>query len=109
MNITERRETTYTKYADVVVAKKCDVCWKEIPKSECVYGREHPFFSITTHHNDWGNDSIDSYEHFHACSVECATKFTQKYLSDCFDGINTCAIEIEHKNGWGYGRDEVED
>lgn len=109
MNITERRETTYTKYADVVTAKKCDVCGKEIPKSENTYGRKHPFFSIKTHHYDWGNDSVDSYEYFHACSVECATKFTQKYLAKCFDGINTCTIEIEHKNGWGYGRDEVDE
>lgn len=108
MNIIKLKETIYTMRANVVIAKKCDVCGKEIPKSESVCGREYPFFSITTHHNDWGNDSIDSYEYFHACSSECATKFAQEYLGKCFNGINTCTIEIKHKRGWGYGRDEVE-
>lgn len=107
MNTIEHRKTTYIREADIVVEKKCDVCGKNIPQSAFGYGNEHPFFLITTHHNDWGNDSGESYQYYDACCPQCAVEFAQKYLSDCFEGINSCVMEIEHKRGWGYGKDEL--
>lgn len=103
MSNVEKMITT-TVQKSVVVEKKCDVCFKTIdPVNK--NGSKHPrqlipYFSITTHHNDWGNDSCDSYEEFDACCPECALKFTEKYLKDHFDSVNTRTIEIEHRSGW---------
>lgn len=95
---------------EVVVKKTCDVCLKEIPPTSNVFPRKNiPYFNITTHHSDWGNDSIDSYENYHACCPECAMKFVSEYLERCFDGNNTEAIEIEHVNGWFLPKEEVSD
>lgn len=86
---------------DVVVGKKCDVCFKDIPPTKRGFPRKNvPYYEITTHHNDWGNDSVDSYEHYHACSPECALKFAGEYINDNFEGCNSQTIEIEHKGGW---------
>lgn len=88
---------------DVVVAKKCDVCQKEIeptPLPPVGYKENIPFFEITTGHHDWGNDSIDSVEIKHACSPECLMEFVGKYINVNFKGIHTDYINIEHKNAW---------
>ncbi len=60
-----------------IVSKKCDVCGKEIPPTTIPHKYGEPiydYYEVVTHHNDWGNDSVDSYEHFDACSPECACK-----------------------------------
>ena len=73
----------------------CDICKKEI-KGEKDYKRrylkmEH-FYEVTTHHHDWGNDSIDSYENRDICGEECLFKFLKEY----FDGTDaTLCCEIE--------------
>ena len=86
---------------DVVVGKKCDVCKKDIPPTTRGGIRKAtPFFAITTHHNDWGNDSCDSYEHFDACSPDCALRFIEEYLREDFEGTNSKVIEIEHVPAW---------
>lgn len=50
----------------------CDVCEKEITKGV-------GYYEVTTHHNDWGNDSIDSYDYSDVCSVECLKKKFDEY------------------------------
>lgn len=70
----------------------CDFCKKEITK-------EH--WRIHTYHNDWGNDSCDSYEDFDACSPDCLQKAFDKYIEESSDGLNTCHIEVEHCNWSG--------
>lgn len=85
----------------VVVGKKCDVCNASIlPTSRTFPRKEIPFYEITTHHNDWGNDSVESFGHYHACSISCAMRFTEQYLAENYDGINSAAIEITHESGW---------
>lgn len=82
---------------EVVVGKKCDVCFTDIPPSGCT---GHPYYRITTHHHDWGNDSVDSYEYYDACCPECAMKLAQKCLADSWGGNNSRTISIRHCNGW---------
>ena len=93
---------------ELVIGKKCDVCGREIPPTSRTFPRkEIPFFDVTTYHNDWGNDSVDSYEYFHACSPDCVMKMADGFLRDDFDGINTKTIKIAHRSGW-YLPEEVD-
>lgn len=72
MEIRETKEVTETK--SVVVAHKCDVCGK-INNGKNIPDEWHSF---NHHHNEWGNDSIDSYEYHEVCSPVCYwTKFKE--------------------------------
>ena len=84
----------------VVVGKKCDVCHEDIPPTERYPMKSFPYYKITTHHSDWGNDSCESFKYYHACSPECALKFTADYITDSYNERNSNVIEIEHFNGW---------
>ena len=53
---------------------KCDVCDKEI---------DGKFWVLTTSHGDWGNDSVDSIEHFDICSTKCIHKALTAYIERC--------------------------
>lgn len=101
----EKRQTVIK---EVVVGKKCDVCFKDIPPTSDSFPRtNHSYFNITTHHHDWGNDSCESFEYFHACSPACALKFATEYLNKDFDGHNSREIEIEHRGAWFMPEEEV--
>ena len=94
---------------DVVVGKKCDICGKDIQPTSRTFPRTNvPYFDIATHHNDWGDDSDESYKEFHACSPECAVKFAAEYVSDDFAGIHSRTIEIQHRAAW-FMPEEVDD
>ena len=98
-DIQKKVQLTVTKFA--IVGKKCDMCGADIlPISRTFPRKPNPYLEITTHHNDWGNDSGESYAHYHACSVMCAMKFTAEYLAKNFDDINSTEIEIKHEDGW---------
>ena len=95
------QEKRQTVIREVVIGKRCDICFKDIPPTSKSFPRtNHPYFDITTHHRDWGNDSCDSYEYFHACSPACALKFATEYLNEDFDGHHSREIEIEHHGAW---------
>ncbi len=95
------REMRQVVVKDLVVGKKCDICGKDIPPTSRTFPRTTvPYFDITTHHNDWGNDSVDSYERFHACSPACALKLASEYLNEDFEGHHSRTIEIEHQACW---------
>lgn len=64
---------------------KCDICKKEITGK---------YWQLTTHHDDWGNDSVDSYSHSDLCSRECINKALDNYIEDCEDSITQC-FELE--------------
>lgn len=84
---------------DCIVGKKCDVCKKEIPP--LVYGEPvYDYYEVTTYHNDWGNDSMDSYEYFDACSPDCAYKLWEEYIHESAGIKNTKCIEVKHINYW---------
>lgn len=73
-----------------ITGVKCDICERIIPGY--MYRDDKAiYFRVTTGHNDWGNDSCESIEHFDICP-ECAKKFVTEYLENCCD---TKYIEIE--------------
>lgn len=95
MRVTERKEVVKTTYEDVIVCRKCDVCSKPIEPIDA--NENYHYFVVTTHHHDWGNDSIESYEHYDACCPECALKIAENYLHNAYKTpYNSRTIEIEH-------------
>lgn len=68
-----------------IVGIKCDICQKEITGK---------YWQLTTHHHDWGNDSIDSYEHSDICSRKCINKALNDYINNCEDSYTQC-FELE--------------
>lgn len=75
----------------------CDICKRElrfpgIRTPSCV-----PFikyFEVTTSHQDWGNDSVDSLTNYVICQ-DCIAEFVTDYLNnDCVDS-DTASIDIE--------------
>lgn len=88
-----------TKIEETEIGITCDMCKKEILneedyKSEFRTKMSH-YYEITTHHNDWENDSIDSYEYRDICSENCLFNFLKDYY-DGTDGTLCCEIE-EHR------------
>lgn len=72
MEIRETKIITEPRKISYVVGIRCDRCGDNIKESEVYY-------NVVTHHNDWGNDSIDSYEDFDLCS-DCYLPFTENYF-----------------------------
>lgn len=67
----------------------CDVCRKEVAKGQ-------GYFSGHTQHNEWGNDSFESYESFHICSsIECLKSKIEEYAKESQEH-NSMEIKIEH-------------
>ena len=81
----EFRATEKTIKTETLVGIKCDICEKEITGK---------YWQLTTHHEDWGNDSVDSYSHSDLCSRECINKALDNYIEDCEDS-NTQCFELE--------------
>lgn len=65
---------------------RCDNCNKKITDGE-------KYYSLTTGHHDWGNDSIDSIEHPDVC-VECLKKFISDYFKE-YEDSDTAYLDIE--------------
>ena len=94
MRIEETREVTVVQ--KVVTGRVCDVCGAAIVPDAKANGA-YNYFKVTTHHYDWGNDSVDSLERFDLCGPGCVMAFTEKYVQGAYDEpVNTKAIEIEH-------------
>ena len=102
MRKTEEKEVVKKSLEKVTTGRICDFCGKEILP---VDGARYNYFCITTSHCDWGNDSVDSFEHFDACSVECALGLAEKYLKSTNGFRNTGEIDIEHANWLEDGTD----
>ena len=81
----------------------CDRCDKLIytdkyenkPKIGLLYIQQ-PYFSVTTGHHDWGNDSCDSVDVRDICSEECLKAEFDDYL-ECEDDTKYIEIERLHK------------
>ena len=83
---------THTVTEKVLIKEKryCDICNKEIENNKS-------YWKLTTHHSDWGNDSIESYEYFDVCSKECMRNKFEEYLEDSGDDrySNTMCFDVE--------------
>ena len=65
MEILEKQNVT--EFKNVIIAHKCDVCGKT-NSGEYTPNDWHTF---SHNHNEWGNDSCESYEYHEVCSPEC--------------------------------------
>lgn len=74
MEIRETKIITEPRKISYVVGIRCDRCGDDIKESEVYY-------NVVTHHNDWGNDSIDSYENFDLCN-DCYLSFIGEYFKE---------------------------
>ena len=72
--IIEKETRQVNKTVKIFKCLKCDICGKEFTG---------PYWIANTHHDDWGNDSVDSYENFDLCSEKCVEVMFQKYMKDC--------------------------
>lgn len=66
-------EKEIVKIDRVLTKVVCDTCKKEIEANKFYY-------QVTTGHNDWGNDSLESIENKDICSDECLTEEFKKYI-----------------------------
>lgn len=73
--------------AEKLATIKCDFCGKEITGK---------FWQLTTHHYDWGNDSVDSYARFDLCSRECINRALDDYIKNC-EVSDTQCFELEQE------------
>ena len=107
MKIETKQETTKVVVESVITGRKCDICGKDILPINIYSVDQYNYFLITTHHHDWGNDSVDSYEYYDVCSPECVMAFANKYIRDSYDEvINSREIEVKHVRTLEEGRDE---
>lgn len=53
----------------------CDNCKTNINEST----NDH-YYEVTTCHDDWGNDSIDSLMHYDFCSYKCLSENMEVYF-----------------------------
>ena len=97
MIYTEDRKVTHISHEDVPVRGECDVCRKELlQRNDGLYD----YYRIVTHHNNWGNDSIDSFETMDFCCMDCMMEYIRKYWNDKREGYipgrDTYRMEVCH-------------
>lgn len=89
---------TISRKKEIPISLICDKCKKEILNEEDYKEPSKNFilvnkvyYYITTHHNDWGNDSVDSYEYSDICE-DCLVDFVKEYFKSA-NGTEQCEIE----------------
>ena len=89
----EEEKVTFCKIKRTLKSVECDKCGRDIPAYINTPGSKHDdskYFRVTTGHNEWGNDSIESVEHQDICPG-CINKFVADYLED---GRDSAYIDI---------------
>ena len=89
MKVVETKQVTETKM--VTVARKCDVCGK-VHKGKRTPNEWHAF---NHHHNEWRNDSVDSYEYHEVCSPECYVVKFKECVKDLEGRTNAKVDDFE--------------
>ena len=97
--------STAYKITKTVTGVECDMCNEIIPVKAKLFDRPDHYFEVMTGHNDWGNDSVDSYETHDICP-KCVAKFIEDYLKDCRD---TAFLRLDTKTVYPRERSEVVD
>lgn len=93
MNTYGETEKEIIGYAREITGIECDSCRKIIlPKSETC--KENKYYKVTTGHNDWGNDSIESIENHDIC-LTCLPFFVRNYF-DSHHGTAYLNIETSY-------------
>lgn len=90
-----------TRKAYKLLGVKCEVCERliEPPSKEDRYKwseDQFKYYEVTTGHNDWGNDSADSVEHYDICP-DCITGFVDRYLKhEASNRSGYIEVEVNH-------------
>lgn len=89
-----------TKEVDEAYGLKiiCNICGKVICDFDDTpptnhFGDAVEYFTLTTGHYDWGNDSIDSVEHKDICSEDCVKTALIRYFKET-QGSNTAYFNL---------------
>lgn len=88
---------TYCDRCKKLILKKMGSAFLEDYKGH--YNEAVSYYEVTTGHNDWGNDSVDSIDTKTICR-SCLTEEYADYVERASDGSNTEYIEIHHEYGW---------
>ena len=84
----------FEKDKKVKTSVVCDKCGKEIickDRPGHLDWNLQRYFSVTTGHNDWGNDSCESVEHFEICP-NCISTFVADYFESNKDSGTAYAM-----------------
>ena len=82
----EIKTHTVTEKVCVKETRHCDVCQGVIDRA---------YWTLTTGHNDWGNDSCESVRHFDICSEVCLREKFDEYMRESSKRYNTMYFEVE--------------
>lgn len=66
----------------IVQGVRCDWCQKVIEAPSRRIDQmddKYKYYAVTTGHHDWGNESIESVQHFDICP-DCILEFVKNYL-----------------------------
>ena len=69
----ERKEFIQSVKKDVLKKIICDICGREIIGD---------YYEATTHHNNWGNYSVEGYEYWDLCSMDCLKVHLENHYCD---------------------------
>ena len=111
--IKEVTEKTVREVEDVVSKQYvCDGCGTVIysfdPRlKKYRQGKELvTWYRVFKGHNDWGNDSVDSYEHEDYCE-SCIDKLFEQYSTLTKGHRCTCFLNVDHE--WAYKRIPIDE
>lgn len=96
-------KTAY-KVTRTMTGVECDVCKKILSVNKRGDDR---YFTVTTGHHDWGNDSIESRKTIDICP-ECLNKYVSDYFEE-YEGSHTAYLEIETEVLWAEKETKVLD
>lgn len=83
----EVKTHTVTERVCVKSTLHCDICDEIIDENK-------GYWTLTTGHHDWGNDSCESIKHFDVCSETCLRKKFDEYVRESgVDDYNTMYFE----------------
>lgn len=97
--LSEKAEEVVYKTRRLVEGVECDICKKFIPAHNWKDPKSK-YFKVTTGHNDWGNDSFESIEHYDIYP-DCINKFMTDYISNT-NGTEYVEIETEYMRTFQY-------
>ena len=101
MAVKDIKKKVVREVEDIVESRTiCDCCGKVIfvfnPHAKKYrQGNIISWYEVFRGHNDWGNDSIDSFEHEDYCN-DCVEKAFADYIERSKDGRNTEFAEFTH-------------
>ncbi len=90
----EKKEITVCKRAPIEI--KCDICKKVIVDKSM---KPRYYYTLTTGHYEWGNDSCDSIEHKDICSDACLQIAFNEYTNNLVKEYDTAYFNVERE--WG--------